>query len=178
MIPSAVLNVLSLICNLAVVVFMLKALITFFTVGGSGNMKVKKTSAFVYFTVQSNLFMGAAALIMLVFNVILLFDPGVTVPYWVVLVNFVMTVAVMLTFCVVMFVFVPVTGLHEMIEGDNIFLHAISPILALVTFVFFEYFLYKRSENNNFRQGFSILLTAALVTPRVFASRATSSSAM
>ncbi len=140
MIPSAVLNVLSLICNLAVVVFMLKALITFFTVGGSGNMKVKKTSAFVYFTVQSNLFMGAAALIMLVFNVILLFDPGVTVPYWVVLVNFVMTVAVMLTFCVVMFVFVPVTGLHEMIEGDNIFLHAISPIIALVTFVFFEYY--------------------------------------
>lgn len=139
MIPQTVLNVLSLIFNLAIVVFMGKSMITFFTVGGSGNMKVKRTSAFVYFTVQSNLFMAAAALIMLVYNTILLFDPAVAVPYWVVLVKSMMTVAVMLTFCVVMFVFVPVTGLHDMIEGDNIFLHAISPILALITFVCFEY---------------------------------------
>lgn len=131
-------NCLSLICNLAIAAFMVKSLVGFFTVGGSGNMQVKKTRAFVFFTVQSNLFMAVCSAVMLFFNVTALLCGGAQVPYWFETVKFTATVAVSVTLFVVMLVFVPTTGLKPMIDGDNIFLHLISPVLAIVTFVLFD----------------------------------------
>ena len=136
--PSQILNLVSLVINAAIAAFMIKSMIGFFTVGGRGNMKVKSYSAFKYFTVQSNLLMAAVSLLMLVFNVIILINGGGEAPYWVIAVKHVGTVAVMLTFSVVMFIFVPATGLKFMIEGDSIYMHLISPLLALIAFVFLD----------------------------------------
>lgn len=135
---STIMNVLSLVSNLLIVAFMAKSLYGFFTIGGKGNMKVKKTTAFRYFTVQSNLLMALASAIMLVFNVMLLFNDAVQIPYWVLVIKHVGTVAVMLTFCVVFFIFVPSTGVKLMIEGDSLYMHLISPILAFLALVLFD----------------------------------------
>lgn len=131
-------NILSLICNLTIAAFMVKSLVGFFTVGGSGNMQVKKTRAFVFFTVQSNCFMAACSAVMLVFNVTALLRGAAQVPYWFETVKLSATVAVSVTLFVVMLVFVPATGFKPMIEGDNIFMHLISPVLAIITFVLFD----------------------------------------
>ena len=135
---SGIFNILSLICNLAIVVFMAKSLFGFYTVGGAGNMRVKKSSAFIYFTVQSNFFMALASCAMLVFNVLAIIRGSAPVPYALTAVKFSATAAVTLTLCVVMFLFVPITGLKEMIEGDSFFMHLVSPVLAILSFVLFE----------------------------------------
>lgn len=132
------LNVFSFVCNLLIVAFMIKSLIGFYRVGGKGNMAVVGNELFKYFTVQSNVLMACASVMMIVFNIIIMADPAAEVPYWAILIKHVSTTAVMLTFCVVFFVFVPSTGVKMMIEGDNIYLHLISPLIAAVTLVAFD----------------------------------------
>lgn len=135
---SGILNVFSLICNLAIVVFMAKSLIGFYRVGGKGNMKIEKVRLFAFFTVQSNFFMALVSLGMLVFNVTAIVRGECAVPYWFETVKLTATAAVLLTLTVVFALFVPATGVKPMIEGDNIFMHLISPIIAAVTFVLFD----------------------------------------
>lgn len=135
---ASIMNYCSLLSSLLIVVFMVKSLIGFFTVGGRGNMKVRKTDAFKYFTVDSNMLMAAAAAITLVYNIRKAIDQSVGIPYWATLLYHVGTVAVMVTFSVVMFIFVPSTGLKFMIEGNSLYLHLISPLLALISFVCFD----------------------------------------
>ncbi|MBR3383482.1 MAG: hypothetical protein IKG85_10680 [Clostridia bacterium] len=132
------LNVLSLIFNALIFLFMVKCVVGFFRFGGRGNMQVSAAKIFRYFTVQSNIIMALAAALMLVYNVMILAGAAAEAPCWVMTVKLVCTVAVMLTFSVVFFIFVPGTGVKPMIEGDNVFMHLVSPLMAAVTFVLFD----------------------------------------
>ena len=135
---DAVLNILSLICNALILAFMIKSLVSFYLRGGRGNMRVKGKGAFMYFTVQSNVLMALTAAMMLVFNIITAAQPAFEAPHWMMLVKHMGTVAVMLTFSVVFFIFVPSSGVAPMIEGDNLFLHLISPLIAALTLIVFD----------------------------------------
>lgn len=136
--PKMIFNVISLLINAAIVIFTLKALIGFFTVGGKGNMKVRDYSALKYFTVLSNILMALTALVMIVFNVMLLVNAQASAPGWAIALKHVGTVAVMLTFSVVFMIFVPSTGVKFMIEGDSLYMHLITPLIAAVGFMFFD----------------------------------------
>ena len=131
-------NILSLICNALILAFMIKSVAGFYKKGAQGNMEGWGGGAFKYFTVQSNILMAITSAMMLVFNVMILSGQASLAPLWMMLVKHLGTVAVMLTLAVVFLVFVPSTGVKPMIEGDNIFLHLISPILAALTLVVFD----------------------------------------
>lgn len=134
---TQIFTALSLIINLLIVAFMVKSIIGFFTMGGKGNMKVRSFVAFRYFTVQSNALMAAASAVMVGFDIAMLAggEPG---PYWALAFTHAATTAVMLTFTVVFCIFVPTTGVRFMIEGDSLYMHLISPLLAMIAFIVFD----------------------------------------
>jgi len=93
----------------------------------------KRSMLFRYFTVLSNLLCGAASLLMAAFG---LFG---RVPAAVLLLKYISTCAVTVTFLTVMVFLGPASGnFLETIKGPDFFLHLLCPLLAIVSFVFFE----------------------------------------
>ena len=131
-------NILSAICNLISFTLVFISISAFYTAaGGKGNMQVKKKKCFEYFTVDSNLLAALAALVMLVFNVIGFFT-GAAIPAWVMQLKFVASVAVGLTFFVVMLMLAPYAGYRPMLEGCNLFLHLMVPVIMMLSFILFD----------------------------------------
>lgn len=132
------LNIFSAVCNLAIFLLVAISIAEFYSAaGGSANMKVKKIRCFEYFTVDSNILAAVAAFIMLVFNV-LGFINGSAIPAWVMHIKFIGSVAVGLTFFVVMLLLAPYAGYRHMLEGCSLFTHLIVPVLAMLSFICFD----------------------------------------
>ena len=91
-----------------------------------------------YFTVDSNLFMGFAALVYLLFHVRLLTGKIQRVPVWVQTLKLTGTTAVALTFLVVLVFLGPLFGYRSMYVGANLHMHLIVPVLAMAVFCIFE----------------------------------------
>lgn len=86
-----------------------------------------------YFTVLSNLFCAAASLTMVIFSL------AGEVPEAVRILKYTGTCAVTVTFLTVMLFLLPVTRDYvTLLSGSNFFLHLISPVLAAVSWIFFE----------------------------------------
>ena len=119
-----------IIGDLAIVVMVLYAWLSMFFGADKGNLLSSRgVEALKYFTVDSNLLMGLAALVSLIAG----FSGKAGLP--VRLLKYVATVAVSLTFLTVFAVFVPMLGVASMIQGSNLFFHLIVPILAVVMFL-------------------------------------------
>ena len=95
------------------------------TVYGAENLK--------FFTVESNLLVGIVHLISLLYDA-----SGSGKRLWLERLNYVATVAVSLTFTVVVVIFGPGVGYGEMFRGANLFFHLIIPLLAIVSFCVFH----------------------------------------
>ena len=96
--------------------------------------KEKLPESFRYFTVLSNLFCAFAALILLLCE---LFG---AMPAWAVVLKYMGTVAVMVTFFTVFLFLLPasrsIEGLFS--NGPEVIMHVITPVLALLSFLCFE----------------------------------------
>lgn len=131
-------DILSIIFNTAIVVLTAVAMWGFFGHrGGSANMKVESVRCFEYFTVDSNLLVSLTACITIFFKIRQLAGFG-AVPYWATLLKLVGVTAVSLTFVVVMVLLGPAAGYRLMFEGGSLFMHLITPIAAMLTFMFFD----------------------------------------
>ena len=78
-----------------------------------------------FFTVESNILMGIAALISLIYILIGAY------PRWVCVFKYVATGTVTLTFLTVMFYLGPTLGYAMMLKDANLFMHLITPVLAI-----------------------------------------------
>ena len=89
--------------------------------------------AFRYFTVQSNVFCAAGCLLTAIFAI------AGEVPEWVWLMKYTGTAAVTVTMLTVFLFLAPSTGnLKGLLSGSSLFLHLITPLLAIISFSFFE----------------------------------------
>lgn len=105
---------------------------------GVGNMDQGGAKVFKYFTVDSNLLAAAACLLLIPYNVRSIRRGEDAIPAWALSLKMIGTVAVTLTFAVVMFYFVPLVGPSMVLTGANFLLHLLCPLLAIVSFCFFE----------------------------------------
>lgn len=137
-------NLISLISNGLIAVLVAYAISTFFTVGGEGNMEVVGFKCFKYFTVLSNVLVALSSIIYLIYNIIDFTKKTSYLPFIVLLFKYIGTVAVTVTFLTVVFFLGPTLGYIAMFEGVNLILHAIVPIIAIVSLSIFE--LNKRFE--------------------------------
>ena len=90
-----------------------------------------------YFTVLSNLLLGAASLVYAVCLVRFLRHDA-PIPSWAHKLKFAATVAVGVTFMTVMLFLGPTMGYAMMFVGANLWFHLVLPVLAIVEFVFFD----------------------------------------
>ena len=131
-------TVLSIVFNLAIIVMTAVALAEFFSeIGGRANMQVKNARCLEYFTVQSNILCSLTAIFMIVFGVIRLAG-GAPAPLWALILKLLGTTAVGLTFFVVFLMLAPYAGYKFMIEGGSLYMHLISPLAAMVSFILLD----------------------------------------
>ena len=118
---SAVLNAVIFAVTLVIV-------ITHFRNGGKWDAE-KGRYAFRFFTEQSNVFCALSALLMLLF-------PSASWSWWL---KYVGTAAVTVTMLTVfLFLWPSIGSLKPLLEKSGLFLHLITPLLAVVSFGFFE----------------------------------------
>lgn len=93
-------------------------------------------ATFRYFTTDSNLLSGMAALTVAVCQAWLLCagNGGAALPQWAVLLKYVGTVAVAVTFLTVVVFCGPAASYREMFADEGLFLHLIGPLLAALSF--------------------------------------------
>lgn len=131
-------NILSLILNIAILVLVTICFVGLFVSGGDGNMKVLGVKGFRYFTIDSNILMGLVSLLFIPFNILVMIKKDYVIPKIVYILKFTGTVAVTVTFLTVMFFLGPLQGYDIMLEGNNLFMHLITPLLAIVSVFLFE----------------------------------------
>ena len=95
-------------------------------------------SVFFFFTVQSNIFIIAMALIFLANEVIQLINKKSFVNQTLLFIKYVATVAITVTFLVFFTMLAPLMGVDYLLSFNNFSLHAIVPILAIVDFILFD----------------------------------------
>ncbi|MBQ6430691.1 MAG: hypothetical protein IJJ99_02265 [Oscillospiraceae bacterium] len=112
------------------------------TTGGSGGVTDTESgdrNAFRYFTVDSNILAALTCLLMIPYNIKSLVRGEDAIPKWALTLKMIGTVAVALTFAVVMLYFLPLVGFGAgLISGANLFLHLLCPLLAMISFCLFE----------------------------------------
>ena len=92
---------------------------------------------FRMFTVLSNMLVGAASAMTIPFAVDGIRQRNYHLPRWIVTLTFVSVNCVALTFIVALAVLSPQAGFYKMmLEGSNLFLHTVVPIISILTFVF------------------------------------------
>lgn len=84
-----------------------------------------------YFTTDSNLLMGLAALIHLLFSVGVLLGMRKKVPGWAELFFYMTTTSLFLTFGMVMVYLGPIFGYGKMLEKTSLYFHLIVPVLSI-----------------------------------------------
>ena len=131
-------NILSLALNLFVVVNMVFCVRSFFITGTEGNMTASGWHAFQYYTILSNVFCAISCLGVLFFNIKSLGSERLEMPLPILILKFAGTVAVSVTFLVVITFLGPTIGYGKMFSGANIFMHCLNAIAALAGFLLFE----------------------------------------
>lgn len=103
-------------------------------------LESNNTSMFRFFTVDSNLLVGFAALIMIVFDIRLLNNKIKTIPKWVYILKELATLGVTITFLVTALFLGPTisTGYLSLYTNSNLFFHLIVPVLSVISYICFE----------------------------------------
>ena len=128
---------IAVIVNAWIVIFTAYSMSRFFTVGGDGNMAVMNTRCFQYFTVDSNLLAALASLLLLIGQISYL--RGGQPPHRALLVlKHMGTTAVGVTFFTVFCFLGTLYGYRSMVAGVNLYMHLLTPLLAMLGFCLLE----------------------------------------
>ena len=153
--PAKGITVAAIIVNALIVLFTVYGMIRFFTVGGNGNMAVFNTAAFRYFTVDSNILVAIASLLLMIAQIRSL--KGKFPARGLLVFKHVGTTAVGVTFFTVFCFLGTLYGYKAMIEGVSLYMHLITPLLAMLGF-----WLLDRGPDIRFRSVFLGLLPTAI----------------
>ena len=93
---------------------------------------------FRYFTNISNLAVGAVALINIVLLSLSIYKKRIFYPKFLSIIKFMAIVMTTLTFLTVLFVLAPITSYQEMYSNVKFITHLVTPLLALLSYLFFE----------------------------------------
>ncbi len=136
---------IALILNYLIVIFVLIAsIIMFFDIkfmyGLQPKLDASSFSMFKVFTVDSNILMGISSVLLIIKERKLLDNKITVIPMKYNVIKLVGTVAVSLTFLVVIGYLAPISqdGIMSLLQNSNLLFHLIIPILSIITFCFFE----------------------------------------
>jgi len=93
---------------------------------------------FKYFTVDSNILMAVASGLLVFYCLMAMPDGNLQIPQKILTFELVGTSAVTLTMLTSLLFLGPKDGYAEQVEGTNLFMHVITPVLAIVAFLLLE----------------------------------------
>lgn len=121
-----------LVLNIIIIISSIIGLI--YTIKGSAFMS---TSALYYYTIQSNIWI---ILITIIFSFFDIFK--IKIPNFLYIIKYIITVGITITFLVFSFMLIPQILINGnstyLLNISNLTLHFISPILAIISFIFFD----------------------------------------
>ena len=135
--PNKTKMIAAICINALIFLFTVYGMSRFFTVGGDGNMTVMNTRCFQFFTVDSNLLAALASLLLLAAQIRCL-RTGKIPPIQLIVLKLVGTTAVGVTFFTVFCFLGTLYGYKSMIVGVNLYMHLLTPLLAMIGFCFLE----------------------------------------
>ena len=97
-----------------------------------------KIQMFKYYTVDSNILLGIISFVLVLYEYKLLKEDILKIPKKVYILKFVGTASITLTFLTTLFFLTPQYGFYAMYNNNNLFFHLIVPLLAIISYVFFE----------------------------------------
>ncbi|MBR1376421.1 MAG: hypothetical protein IJ565_01210 [Bacilli bacterium] len=129
---------LSLIFNIAIIILEIIATIL--------SYKVNSRVLIEYYTIDSNLLIMVTSLIYIIF-IFMKKD----IPRWLSMLKYIATTCLVITFVIVMLILIPMADFNfkaMLIDDAMLYHHLLCPILALITFVFFDDLgTYNRKDN-------------------------------
>lgn len=132
-----ILNGTALSLNVIIVILTFYSIVGMTTGSIAGNMTAG-VRAFRYFTNLSNILVAVFSTMLIPFNINGLISGKYEVPKWLGVCKFVGTTAVTITFVTVVFFLGPTMGWTMMFDGPCLYLHALIPILAIISLLFVE----------------------------------------
>ena len=91
-----------------------------------------------YYTVESNFFMGAIALVYIPFDIFIMLRFKNGEPHWLKTLGLLGTVGVTITMLTVIFFLGPTMGYGSMYSSYNLYMHLITPFVAVIRFLLFS----------------------------------------
>ena len=132
----------SLALNIAIVILVLLASIFMFAgikfMPDKTLLELSKVEMFKFYTVDSTILLGIISLIISIYEIKLLKNKINEIPKTVYILKFIATSGITLTMLVTLLFLVPQYGIYAMYSNNNLFLHLIVPLLALISYIFFE----------------------------------------
>lgn len=135
---------ISLILNATnVIIIILAIVIKVFDLNFMGEYAIEElvnVRAHQYFTFDSNVLLGISSLILVIYEILFLKNIIKLIPKWVVLLKYVSTSAVTLTMVTVIIFLAPFApyGYFSMFLNSNLVFHLFGPLIAIISFAFFE----------------------------------------
>ena len=141
---------IDVILNLGIIVLEIIALIICLDTFGSIDL--------VYYTIDSNIFLLISCILYLIYRNRL--------PKIVQLLKYSSTLSVLITFLVVVFVLLPMYDFNYpflLYDGPNLYVHVLCPIIAVMSFVFFEKNDLENTFKNNLRAIYFTIIYAIIL---------------
>ena len=135
---------ISLILNACTVFLFLFGMITslagWLWMGIDGNLTPETHNFLWFFTVDSNILLAVASLILVILEALILLNKRKGIPHWVYVFKYVATCSTTLTLLTVIFYLSPLLGANfwKLFLNTNLFFHLVSPVLGIVSLVLFE----------------------------------------
>lgn len=134
---------ISLVLN--IIIFLLVTIICLFMfygirfMGGSKMLESMGFTMFKFFTIDSNILVGITSLILAIYQILYLKKKIDKIPNGIYIFKQVGVSAVALTFMVTLCFLAPMYGFLAMYNNNNLFLHAIIPILSFISYIGYEH---------------------------------------
>lgn len=128
---TKIINICSLIVNVAIVVIAAYA-VCLMMIGGKENNMAAGVKTFRYFTNLSNILVAAATMFVIPFNINSIISGKNELPFWTAVCRFIGAVAVAETFITCVVFLGPTQGFKLVFSGAGLYLHVIVPVLAII----------------------------------------------
>ena len=133
---------ISLIINIIIVLLVIMTSIFMFTgftfMKNNTLLEASKIEMFKFYTVDSNILIGIASLLLAINEIKLLNKKIKEIPIFIYILKLIATSGITLTFITTAFFLAPQYGICAMYNNNNLFFHLIIPILSIITYVIYE----------------------------------------
>ena len=145
-------NKISLVINIIIVILAIMASVFMFTgfkfMPDEPLLQLTKMEMFKFYTLDSNILIGIVSLIFVIYENKLIKNKIKEIPKTVYLLKYIGTAGITLTFVVTAVFLSPQYGFYAMYNNSNLFFHLIIPLLAIITYLFYE------GHNNKYSYAF------------------------